>query len=88
MENIKCKDCEFLTKYKNENYTKSSLHLRHARCQFYCSHPKVNEVKNIIAPNVYKYASFVGYDDGFSYKLETLKTRLKWCPLANKEVLK
>ena len=78
---IKCKTCPYLRRKTYKMKNGNSYHLNHARCKFYCSHPKVFEVKEKIAPSVKKRASFVGYDDGWSWDLETLKTRLKWCPL-------
>ena len=78
---VKCKTCPYLKRQKNYNCTRNSWNLDHPRCSFHCEHPKVFDVKEKVAPRINKFASFVGYDDGFSYELETLKTRLKWCPL-------
>lgn len=77
-----CRNCKYCKKgwYANENANQHKG-MNHPRLSFYCSHSKIKECQKKYYPNTFKTPDFLGWDDGVSFKLETLKTSPKHCPL-------
>ncbi len=75
-----CRTCDFMQMTGRARITRNNLHLKGARGECMCGHPKARYTFEKVCPRSKRMAGFIGFTAP-GENLPQIKTCPKWCPL-------